>query len=40
MLLYVVWIATWQAMCDPHLWAGGPASCAKPRSQDGPRKGR
>ena len=29
MLLWVAWIATWQAMCDPRLWAEAASSPSK-----------
>jgi hypothetical protein len=40
MLLYVVWIASWQAVCDPRLWTSAPSSRAKARSKGGPHKER
>jgi hypothetical protein len=40
MLLYVAWIAMWQAMYDPSLWTKAASSSSKSQRMSGSHKGR
>ena len=39
MLLYVAWVATWQAMYDPRLWTEAASSPLNARRTSGSHKG-